>query len=145
MTCWKRRGRLWEWIRTNLTPIKMAAKKKILIIEDDPVAVKAFEEQLGREFELGYAYDGEQGLEKLKKDKPDLIILDIIMPKLPGFDVLQRIKADPDVRDIPVIIVSNMGQDVEIQKGKKLGAVEYFIKTELSLSTLLNKIREVLD
>lgn len=122
----------------------MAKKKKILIIEDDPVAIKAFEEQLGDQFGIEYAYDGEVGLEKLKKDKPDLIILDIIMPKMPGFDVLRQIKGDPKTTDIPVIIVSNLGQESEIQKGKKLGADEYFIKTELSLSTLLNKIKETL-
>lgn len=122
----------------------MADKKRILIIEDDSVAIKAFEEQLGDEFEIDYAFDGEEGLEKMKKDKPDLIILDIIMPKMPGFEVLQKIKRDPEHQNTPVIIVSNLGQDAEIEKGKKLGADEYFIKTELSLSTLLNKIKEIL-
>lgn len=122
----------------------MTAKKKILIIEDDPVAIKAFEEQLGDEFDIDYAYEGEQGLNKLKKDRPNLIILDIIMPKMPGFDVLRKIKSDPAYKDIPVIIVSNLGQEAEIAKGKALGADEYFIKTELSLSTLLNKIKETL-
>ena len=94
-------------------------------------------------YSVEFAYDGEAGYDKIKKTKPDLILLDIVMPKMDGYEVLEKMKED-NVK-IPVIIISNSGQPVEIEKTKKLGAVDHLIKTEFSPLDVLNKVKNCLD
>jgi len=81
---------------------------------------------------------------KLKGERPDLILLDLILPKKNGFEVLQEIKANPALADIPVVILSNLGQESDIKRGMELGAADFLVKMEYSIDAVANKIREYL-
>ena len=116
---------------------------KILIVEDDKFLRTLLEKKLKNEgFEILTASDGEEALNKIVIEKPDLILLDIILPKKSGFYILEEINKDINLKDIPVFIISNLGQSEDIQKGKKLGVKEYFVKAGLSLDELVGKIKE---
>ncbi len=118
-------------------------KKKILLAEDDKFISVAYRhglEQAG--FEVILASDGQQAMEKAKAVEPDLILLDIIMPIKNGFDVLEYLQANAELKKIPVIILSNLGQEVDIKRGQSLGAVDYLIKANHSLEDVINKVKE---
>jgi DNA-binding response OmpR family regulator len=116
---------------------------KILLIEDDKFLRTVLEKKLLTEgFEVVSAVDGDEALEKIISDKPDLILLDIILPKKSGFLVLENIKKDPELRKLPVIIISNLGQEEDIQKGLSLGAIEYFVKAKISLEDIIKKVKQ---
>ncbi len=115
--------------------------KKILIIEDEEVLLGFLENKLIKEgYEVSTAKDGEEGLKKIKEVGPDLILLDIVMPKMNGFEVLEKIKVNPDFKKIPVIIISNSGQSVELDYIRKLGVKDWLIKTEFSPKEVLKKV-----
>lgn len=115
--------------------------KKVLIIEDEEILSKLLKNKLLDEgFEAEVAVDGQQGLEKTKSWLPDLILLDIIMPKVNGFEVLENIKRDPVLSKIPVIIVSNSGQPIELDRAQKLGAVDWLVKTEFDPEEVIDKV-----
>lgn len=119
--------------------------KKIIIVEDEQVLQKALSiELLGAEFQVLSALDGQAGLALIQKEKPDLVLLDLTMPKMPGFEVLKNLKADPATKSIPVIILSNLGQDEDKEKGMSLGAADYFVKSSTDLSVLSEKIKKML-
>ncbi|HEX9664815.1 MAG TPA: response regulator [Patescibacteria group bacterium] len=123
----------------------MPDKKTILIIEDDRFLSKIYSAKLEKEgYNLALAVDGEEGLRKLAESKPDLILLDLILPGMSGFEVLDKIKSSSKTRKIPVIILSNLGQDEDIQKGQELGADDYLVKTDFSISEVINKIKSAL-
>lgn len=118
----------------------------ILLVEDE----RSLSEVLGYElkrsnFDVEFAYDGEEALEKLEKIKPDLILLDLILPKINGFDVLEKIKRDFDTRSIPVIVLSNLGSDDDIKRAIKLGAVDYYVKAQHPLLEIVEKISKFLE
>jgi DNA-binding response OmpR family regulator len=116
---------------------------KILLIEDDKFLRTVLEKKLSAEgFEVVSAIDGDEALEKIISDKPDIILLDIILPKKSGFLVLENIKKDPEFKKVPVFIISNLGQEEDTKKGLSLGAVEYFIKAKVSLDDVVKKIKE---
>ena len=116
-------------------------KKKILLIEDDAFLSKVLEERLADEgFAADLAGTGEEGLIKVRSFKPDLILLDMILPQKNGFEVLKEIKKDAAYKDVPVIILSNLGQDQDMELGKKLGAVDYLVKSNFSLKSIIDKI-----
>jgi len=116
---------------------------KILIVEDDKFLRTLLEKKFQREnFEVITAVDGEEALDKIVIEKPDLILLDIILPKKSGFYVLEEINKDINLKNIPVFIISNLGQPEDIEKGKKLGVKAYFVKAGLSLDELIKKIKE---
>lgn len=115
--------------------------KKILIIEDEEVLISVLKKKLVREgYSVSVAKNGVEGLAKIKKNKPDLILLDIIMPEKGGFEVMEEIVKDEDLNDIPIIIISNSGQPVEIDKAKRLGADDWLIKTEFDPQEVLDKV-----
>ena len=119
--------------------------KKIIVVEDEDVLVKALSiELLGAGFEVSSALDGEAGLALIQKEKPDLVLLDLTMPKLPGFEVLKKLKEEASTKHIPVVILSNLGQDEDKKKGLELGAVDYFVKSSTDLSLLTEKIKKIL-
>ncbi len=123
----------------------MSTKKKILLAEDDNFISTAYKDGLTRAgFEVVTAVDGDITLEKLKGDKPDLLLLDIIMPGKNGFDVLEAMKKEPTLTKIPVIILSNLGQDSDIKKGKELGVEDYLIKSDHSMKEVIEKVTSVL-
>lgn len=125
----------------------MEQKIKILMIEDDPffsqLCIRALEDE---EFFVVLAGDGEQGLEKLGKEKPDLVLLDIILPKMNGFEVLKGIRENPDSKlaNTPVVILSNLYAKEEEEKGKELKASAYLIKANTNSDELIAKIRGIL-
>jgi len=127
--------------------IKTASKtKKIAIIEDDKILLKALNvELLSSNFEVFSATDGLAGLELVKKEKPDLVLLDLILPKMHGFEVLQALKKDKSIGNIPIVILSNLGQDSDIKKGMDLGAKDYYKKASTDLSELTEKITKILS
>jgi len=116
--------------------------KKILIIEDDRYLKELIVKKLKKEkFEVLEAVDGQEGFKKAKEEKPNLILLDLILPGTDGYTVLSQIKADPETSSIPVIIISNLGQIQEIQKGLKLGAVDYLIKAHFTPEKIIEKVK----
>jgi len=121
-------------------------KKKILFIEDERALHQALREALGDEnYELISAFDGEEGLKKLKESKPDLILLDLILPKIHGFDVLKEIKKNPETKDIPLLILTNLEGPEDIGKALELGATTYLTKSTHSLGEITHKIKEILE
>jgi len=119
--------------------------KKILIIEDDSFLSEMYSTKLIQEgFEVEVAVDGKQGFEKIKNIKPDLILLDIVLPKIDGFEVLENVKKDTELKNIPIILLTNLGQKSEIEKGLSLGADEYIIKAHFTPTAVVAKVKEML-
>ena len=115
--------------------------KKIMIIEDDRFLSSLMKARLEKEgFAVIQAFDGEEAMEMLKQELPSLVILDLIMPKVTGFEVLQMISITPQLEKVPVVIVSNLAQDSDIEKARQLGAREYFVKVKISIDDLISKI-----
>jgi DNA-binding response OmpR family regulator len=119
--------------------------KKILVIEDDKFLRELISQKILKEgYDIAEAVDGEKGIEAVKKEMPDLVLLDLILPGIDGFEVLARIKADPSVAQIPVIILSNLGQKDDIEKGIKMGATDYMIKAHFTPTEIIAKVRTIL-
>ena len=120
-------------------------KAKILVIEDDEFLRELIVQKLIKEeYEAFGAVDGKEGIKKIQEKKPDLILLDLIMPGINGFEVLQIIKNHPILFSIPVIILSNLGQKEEIQKGLRMGAKDFLVKAHFTPKEIVNKIKAVL-
>lgn len=119
--------------------------KKILIIEDDKFLRELIAKKLVKDgYDTVEAIDGEEGVKKVREEKPDLILLDLILPGIDGFEVLARIKEDTAVSRIPVIILSNLGQREDVERGLELGAADYLIKAHFTPGEIIEKIREIL-
>jgi len=115
--------------------------KKILVLEDEKIMLDLLEKKLSVEgYEVETAGDGEEGLEKMRKNNPDIVILDIIMPRKGGFEVMEEMQKDEKLKNIPVIIVSNSGQPIEIDKAKGLGAKDWLVKTEFDPREVIDKV-----
>ena len=121
-------------------------KYKILLAEDDQFLCKALKDKLKRDnFSVNLVSNGNEVLPAVKKDKPDLILLDIMMPGKNGFEVIQEVRSEEDFKNLPIIIISNLGQENDIKKGIELGAVGYIVKSDLSISEVAKKAREYLE
>jgi DNA-binding response OmpR family regulator len=119
--------------------------KKILLVEDEPLLGNLLKQRLEHEgVEVILARDGEEALNVLRTTKPDLILLDIILPKISGFELLETLQADPQLERAPVVIVSNLGQDSDMQKGQALGAIQYFVKAKVSIEDLVERVKGML-
>jgi CheY-like chemotaxis protein len=117
----------------------------ILLAEDDRILRKAGEATLKKKgYTVIAAVDGEDALAKARASRPDLILLDVIMPKLQGFEVLASLKGDAATREIPVIMLSNLQEDAEVRRAVEGGAVGYLVKSNIELDALAGKIAEVL-
>lgn len=120
--------------------------QKVLVIEDDKFLRELVVQKLTREgFETFEAVDGEDGVKKVKETKPDLVLLDLILPGIDGFEALGRIKEDQELAKIPVIILSNLGQKDDVEKGLKLGASDYLIKAHFTPGEIIAKVRSILS
>jgi len=120
-------------------------KPTILLIEDDPFLSSVLRLKLEKEsFKVVRAADGDEALDFLTEQgvKPDLILLDLILPKKNGFEVLETIRQDPLLEKLPVIIISNLGQPSDIERGKALGIIDYFVKARLSIEELVTKVKQ---
>ena len=123
----------------------MGTPARILLAEDDRILRKAGEVSLRKKgYEVIPAVDGEDALAKARDQKPDLVLLDVMMPKMHGFDVLFALKADPSVRDIPVIMLTNLEQPADIQRAADAGAHSYLVKSNMNLDELAARIAEAL-
>lgn len=119
---------------------------KILLIEDDEVLAGMYKMKIKQQgYELVTAENGKEGVEKAKKEKPDLILLDLILPQKDGYQVLQELKEDKETKGIKVFILSNLGQNGEIKKGKEMGADDYLIKANMTPGQLVDKIDKKLN
>jgi len=119
--------------------------KKILVCDDEPYILMALTDAVEMEgYECVTAVDGREAIEKAKQELPDLILLDIMMPYKDGYEVCEELKEDPKTRDIPVIMLTAKSQQVDIQRGKEVGADDYITKP-FRPSTLRKKFNEVLD
>lgn len=118
--------------------------KRIMIIEDDNFLSSLMKVRLEKDgLTVIQAFDGEEATELLKTERPNLFILDLIMPKVTGFEVLKTISMTPELSNTPVIILSNLAQDSDIQKARELGAKEYFVKVKISIDDILRKVKEL--
>lgn len=120
---------------------------KILIVEDDPFLSDLVFLKLKKEgYEVFMANDGVNGLQLAAEKMPDLILLDLVMPILGGFEVLKKLKDDPKLKDISVIIFSNLGhKEYDIMEGKRLGADDFLIKSQMTLKEVAEKVKSVLE
>jgi len=118
-------------------------KLKIVLIEDDEILAKViYEELLEAGFDVSQAFDGEKGLKLARSEKPDLVLLDLILPKKYGFDVLEELKQSPITSNIPVIVLTMLGRDDDIKKGLKLGANDYIVKSQHVISEIVEKVEK---
>ncbi|MCX6715383.1 MAG: response regulator [Candidatus Uhrbacteria bacterium] len=124
----------------------MAKKKKlILIVEDDEVILRALYLSFHEgDFTIATATDGASALTMTQRMKPDLVLLDLVLPKMSGFDYLKDMKADPATKAIPVIVLSNLGVQDNKEKAMGLGAIDYFVKSDTDLSALVQKAKNIL-
>lgn len=120
-------------------------KAHVLLVEDDVFLSGIYQKKFEMEgYKISTADNGEKGLADAKKKKPDIILLDILLPKMDGFSVLKELKADASVRDIPVILLTNLGQKDDVAKGLEAGAVDYLIKAHFKPSEIVEKVKQVL-
>lgn len=120
--------------------------KKILLIEDDVFMVELLAHEFGQEeFELVIAKTGSEGVEKFKSEKPDLILLDILLPDFNGFEALRQIRREPGGPETKVVVLSNIGEANDIEEAKRLGSDDYLIKANASLPEIVERARAVLE
>ncbi len=118
---------------------------KVLIIEDDKFLRELINRKLQSEnFETVLAIDGETGVDLIAKEMPDIVLLDLILPGINGFEVLAKVKETEKIKEIPVIILSNLGQKDDIDKGMGLGATDYLVKAHFTPSEIIEKINQTL-
>lgn len=124
----------------------MAQKQKILLLEDEKVLGEILlNKLLSSGFDASWEMDGEEGLKKMRTMKPDLVLLDVVMPKKDGYEVLEEMHADKELGLIPVVVISNSGQPVEISRILELGAKDYIIKAQFSPDEVLEKIQKYIN
>jgi len=118
----------------------------ILFIEDEKNLQKTFRDLLESEgYKMISAMNGEEGLQEARENKPDLILLDLILPKMHGFEVLKKFKNDEATKNIPVIILTNLEGTDDVQKALEMGVTTYLVKSDYELSEILNKIKNALN
>lgn len=116
--------------------------KKILIVEDDQFLSLILKGRLEKEgFVVLQAFDGQEGLDVLKRETPHLIILDLIMPRMSGFEFLEAVATDPQLSRIPIVVASNLGQESDIEKAKQFGVLDYYVKVRMSVDDLVNMLK----
>ena len=120
--------------------------KKILLIEDDTFISEMVLKKLKETgLAVSLAIDAETGMAKVQEDKPDLILLDIVLPGMDGYEFLEKIKADKKLSSLPVLILSNLGQKDEIERGLALGAKDFLVKAHLNLDEIVQKAKQALE
>ncbi len=126
---------------------KSTTKKKfILVAEDDKAYANVYQLKLAKEgYEVKIAFDGEEALNLCRKRKPDLMILDLLLPIADGFEVLEALQKDKRFRNIKVIVLSSLSQSEDILRVKKLGALDYFVKSNITIQEMVAKVKKYLD
>lgn len=117
--------------------------KKVLLVEDEQILLELLDKKLrGQGYDVSLASDGEEGLRLARQVIPDIIILDILMPKMDGFAMMTELQKDENLKKIPIIIVSNSGQTVELSRARQLGAKDWLVKTEFDPQEVIEKIKK---
>lgn len=118
---------------------------KILIVEDDPFLIKMYIKKLQIEgFEVESAEDGMTGLAKIKSIRPDLVIMDVMLPKMNGIEALEKSKADPETKNIPILVLTNLSTSQDAEIAVKKGAVGYMVKSDYTPSQVISRIKQIL-
>jgi DNA-binding response OmpR family regulator len=121
------------------------AGKTILLVEDEPALQESFKTTFaGKGYELTQAMNGEEGLALMRAQKPDLVLLDLVLPKKHGFEVLKEMKSDANLKDLPVIVLTNLENSEDVEKALELGATTYLVKANYSLEEVVQKAEEAL-
>lgn len=119
---------------------------KILIVEDDPLMSRMYQKIFTFEhYDVVLAGDGEEGMVKVKQEKPDLVLLDVMMPKLNGLEVLDRLKADPETKKIPIIMLTNLAGEKDAETALAKGAVKYIIKSDYEPKEVADMVKEIIS
>ena len=119
--------------------------KKILVVEDDLFLTNIYRSKLGEAgFSVEAASDGHAALSKLEEYSPDVILLDIVMPKMNGFELIKRIKADSRWHNVPILVITNLAEQADEQKARELGATDFVIKTGTPIETIVEKVQNFL-
>lgn len=120
--------------------------KKILLIEDDPFLVDIYSTKLKESgFSVEVASNGKEGLEKIKKEDFDLVVLDIVLPQMDGWEVLREVQNNPDLQETRIFVFSNLGQKEEVEKGLEMGAIRYFVKAHFTPKEVVEEINKTLE
>ncbi len=121
----------------------MNESAKVLLIEDDQSLLKIYSNKLRNNgYDVSVATTGDEGLRKAQTDIHNIVLLDLILPGTDGFEVLKELKSHEKTKDVPVVILSNLGQEADIKRGEELGAVDYLVKSDVSLMDLVDKVRK---
>lgn len=123
----------------------MPNSTKVLLVEDDKMILDMYTLKFTQEgYKVVQAENGKDGFENAKKEKPDVILLDIILPQMDGFTVLKKLKGEAVTKNIPVVLLTNLGQDGDVKKGLELGAIDYLIKANYTPSQVVEKVKSLL-
>lgn len=122
-------------------------KKNILLVDDDPLIIRMYQNKLSKDgYAVKTATNGEEAIIQVMKEKPDLILLDVMMPKMNGVETLKALKREPKTETIPVIILTNLGDNPEDTKNaKELGALDYLVKSDITLRELSERVKRVIE
>ena len=127
----------------KINPTVPENQPTILVVEDDQFLNKVYRSKLAKEgFNAVFAQDGEQGLTMLMQHKPDLMLLDVVMPKMNGFQLLEAVSTNDELKGVKVLVMSNLGQDSDVQLARQLGAVEFIVKSDTSIDEVIALIRQ---
>jgi len=119
--------------------------KSILLVEDDPFVVDIYTTKLKEAgFQIEVAENGEEALRQLKENKPDLLVLDIVLPNIDGWELLGKIRTELGFEDLKVVVLSNLSQKAEVEKSLKFGVIKYFIKAHYTPSEVVEEIKKIL-
>jgi len=120
--------------------------KKILLVEDDPFLLDIYKKKFELSgIEMKVAEDGQEALDMVQQDPPDILLLDIVLPHIGGWEILRKIKSDKKFEKMQVVILSNLGQKEEVAKGLDLGAVKYLIKAQFTPNEIVEQVKKLLD
>jgi DNA-binding response OmpR family regulator len=120
------------------------SKKTILLTEDDPFLIDIYTTKLGEDFDVKVARNGKEALKMVKEKTPDLLLLDIVLPQIDGWQVLAEIRKEKKLEKIPVVVLSNLGQKTEIDKGFNLGVAKYLIKAHFTPAEVVEEIKKII-
>lgn len=125
---------------------KAKDKKRVLIVEDDALLAQVLMDKFGKgEFAVLNVTNGLEVQNQARRFKPSIILLDLILPGLDGFEVLKLLKANSETKDIPVIVISNLGEESDVRSAKSLGAEDYFIKANISMEKLMQNVKKIIS
>lgn len=128
---------------TSSAPAAPSSKKIVFVIEDDAFLVKAYQAKLEKEgYEVWIATDGSEAISYLAKPSPNIVLLDLMLPGASGFDILTQIRKTDAWKNVPVIILTNLGQPQDVQQGKELGAVDYMIKANTKINEIMERVKQ---